>query len=265
MHRLPGDFGSRKSLIRFHVASAEYSPESPGRDGYSGWTLRLASCLTVLGVAAISGWVRPYLISASVLAGIILVSFLVVESLGIPLLADPSTHILRGGVIAALVGGGLLVADVFIPVPSSIIMIAHGAAFGIWGGFLLSVMASVVGSLIGWGLGRRGGRILDKAVSEADKTKARDLLNRYGLVALMLSRMIPILSETVVIMAGVSGMSLRRVVLPIVLGTIPPAIIYAWAGTMAWQGALGLWIAGAVFAIAGIAWWLSSRCIRSRS
>lgn len=223
-----------------------------------------ASGLTVICGAASFGSVRPYLISGIVLAGIILVSFLVVESLGVPLLTDPSDRILEGGLIAVVVGGGLLVADVFIPVPSSIIMIAHGAAFGVWFGFMLSFVASVVGSLIGWGLGRRGGRMLDKVVSEADRERARTLLNRYGLVALMLSRMLPVVSETVVIMAGVSGMSLGRVMLPIVLGTIPPAMIYAWAGTLAWKGALGLWIAGAVFALAGIAWWLSSRCTRNR-
>ncbi len=35
------------------------------------------------------------------------------------------------GVVAALVGVGLLVADVVLPVPSSVVMLAHGALFGV--------------------------------------------------------------------------------------------------------------------------------------
>ena len=207
---------------------------------------------------------KSYLNSALVLAGVILVSFVVVEWIGIPLLTDPSDQILQGGVLAAVIGGGLLVADVFIPVPSSIIMIAHGAAFGLWLGFLLSLVASVVGSLIGWGIGRRGSRLLDKVVSVSEKERARFMLDRYGMVAILFSRMLPIISETVVVMAGASGMAFSKVLVSVVLGTIPSAMIYAWAGTMAWEGGVGLWVAGAVFAIAGVTWWVISFVIRVR-
>jgi hypothetical protein len=54
--------------------------------------------------------------------------FFVVEALGIPLLVDPTPWLKHGGVLAAVLGVGLLIADVLLlPVPSSLVMVAHGA------------------------------------------------------------------------------------------------------------------------------------------
>jgi hypothetical protein len=50
--------------------------------------------------------------------------FFLVEGLGIPLLVEPTPWLNRGGVPAAALGVGLLVADVLLPVPSSLVMVA---------------------------------------------------------------------------------------------------------------------------------------------
>jgi hypothetical protein len=71
---------------------------------------------------------KRFWIVAAAIATFVLVSCLVVEALGISLLVDPSTRVQDAGMGAALLGGGLLLADVLLPVPSSVIMIAHGAA-----------------------------------------------------------------------------------------------------------------------------------------
>ena len=72
----------------------------------------------------------------------ILLGFFIANEMHIQLLQDPTFILQRGGVIAALVGIALLVADVLLPVPSSLIMIANGAMFGIWMGTLLSKVKS---------------------------------------------------------------------------------------------------------------------------
>jgi uncharacterized membrane protein YdjX (TVP38/TMEM64 family) len=41
------------------------------------------------------------------------------------------------GTLTALLGTGLLVADVVLPRPSSVVMVAHGALFSVVGGTLL--------------------------------------------------------------------------------------------------------------------------------
>jgi hypothetical protein len=50
-----------------------------------------------------------------------LILFLWVEALHIPFLTDPSRWLDRGGVWAALLGVGLLIADIVLPVPSSLV------------------------------------------------------------------------------------------------------------------------------------------------
>ncbi len=59
---------------------------------------------------------RYWAITAMIL-GVLLVLFLVVEALPPSLLTDPSPWLEWGGVLAALVGVGLLMADVALPVP----------------------------------------------------------------------------------------------------------------------------------------------------
>ena len=73
-----------------------------------------------------------------------LLLFLLVEWLQVPLLTDPSRWLERGGGWAALLGVGLLIADVVLPVPSSLVMIAHGALFGVAWGTLLSLVGSAL-------------------------------------------------------------------------------------------------------------------------
>lgn len=85
------------------------------------------------------------------------VLFAVVEALGVPLLTDPAPWLDRGGWAAVLVGTGLLVADVVLPVPSSVIMVANGAIFGIVVGSILSLIGSTGAAMIGFLIGRRGG------------------------------------------------------------------------------------------------------------
>jgi len=206
--------------------------------------------------------VKRYTLIAAAIAVFIIISFVAVEEAGVPLLTDPSYEIGQGGWLAAAVGGGLLLADILIPVPSSVVMIAHGAAFGLLWGSLLSLMAWTAGSMIGWWIGKKGGRWMDRTVSSAEREKARVFIEKYGLVALVLSRMLPVLAETIVIMSGAMGMSGRKVFLACLLGSIPPAVIYALAGSMATSFSSGLLIAGGVFILAGLAWWISQRMLR---
>ncbi len=52
------------------------------------------------------------------------------EAFHVTLLVDPVDSIGARG-LAAWVGVGLLVADIVLPVPSSVVMLAHGALLGV--------------------------------------------------------------------------------------------------------------------------------------
>src|SRR5215210_9077073 len=103
---------------------------------------------------------KRYLLVMGGMLAFFLGLFFLVEALGIPLLVDPTPWLNRGGVLAASLGVGLLIADVLLPVPSSLVMVAHGALFGVLVGTLLSLLGSMGAAMFGFWLGRRGGSLM---------------------------------------------------------------------------------------------------------
>ncbi|HYG83079.1 MAG TPA: VTT domain-containing protein [Pyrinomonadaceae bacterium] len=176
---------------------------------------------------------KRYLLIVCAVAAFFTALFLAVGALGVPILSDPAPWMSRGGVFAASVGVGLLVADVLLPVPSSLVMVAHGALFGVLTGTLLSLAGSLGAGLFGFWLGRRGGRLLGRVMTRAERERADGLLRRWGALAIVLTRPVPILAETVAIMAGASPMGWPRVALAVLAGSLPPALVYALAGAAA--------------------------------
>lgn len=173
---------------------------------------------------------KRHLIIMGVMLASFLLLFIVVEALGVPLLTDPTPWMGRGGTLAALTGVGLLVADVLLPVPSSLVMVAHGALFGVAVGTLLSLAGSVGAALFGFAIGRRGGRLMERLVTPAERERADRLLKRWGALAIIVTRPVPLLAETVAIMAGTSSLGWGRVALASLAGSLPPALLYAITG-----------------------------------
>lgn len=208
---------------------------------------------------------KRYAIVAGCIALLVLFSFLVVEALGIPILDDPSDRLNGGGIGAAVLGAGLLLSDIFIPVPSSVIMIGHGAVFGVLWGTLLSWTASVGGTMIGWWIGHRGSRLIGKVVSPAEKETANIFLQQWGTLAIVISRFIPFISETVAIMSGATSIGWKRVLLATFVGTLPAALIYAIAGTVTTNLASGFLVMIAVVTLAAVTWYVGKQLVEPRS
>jgi uncharacterized membrane protein YdjX (TVP38/TMEM64 family) len=180
--------------------------------------------------------------------------FAAVEALDIPLLTDPAPLLDAAPLTAAVVGVGLLVLDVVLPVPSSLVMIAHGAAFGPLLGASLSLLGSLGAALLGFAAGRRGGPLLNRLVSADERRRADALLARWGVLAIVVTRPVPLLAETTVILAGASPLGWRRTAVAALVGSVPAAVLYALAGSVA----AGLASPAAVFALvlllAGATW-----------
>jgi uncharacterized membrane protein YdjX (TVP38/TMEM64 family) len=158
------------------------------------------------------------------------VIFLVGEAAGIPLLEDPTPWLERGGWLSAVLGVSLLAVDVLLPVPSNVIMIAHGALFGIAVGTALSLAGSMAAAAAGFWIGRRGGRLLELAVPADERARANGALARWGALAIVVSRPLPLLAETMTVLAGASPLRWRTAMLAAMVGSLPPCLFYAWAG-----------------------------------
>jgi uncharacterized membrane protein YdjX (TVP38/TMEM64 family) len=177
--------------------------------------------------------VKRYLLVMSGMLALFLVLFFLVEAVGIPLLVDPTPWLRQGGIWAAALGVALLIADVLLPVPSSLVMVAHGALFGVFAGTLLSLLGSTGAAAFGFWIGRRGGKLLERLVTAKERERANAMLERWGILAVIVTRPIPLLAETVAIMAGASPLGWGRTVLAALAGSLPPALLYALTGASA--------------------------------
>jgi uncharacterized membrane protein YdjX (TVP38/TMEM64 family) len=183
--------------------------------------------------------------------------FLIAEQLHLPILTNPQTWMKTGSISAALFGIGLLTMDVILPVPSSLIMIANGALFGVAVGTLLSLIGSLGAALSGFWLGRYGKKWLTNLLSLEQQRQANQLLKKWGLLAIILTRPLPLLAETTAVVAGTSSLRGSSVALATLVGSIPAALLYALTGSTATNFNQASLSFALVLFIAGLFWGLS--------
>ena len=127
--------------------------------------------------------------------------------------------------LAAVLGAALLAADIVLPIPSSVIGTMLGTVLGAWLGTLVGAAGltagCVVGYAIGWMLGAQQSR------------RAAAWIERYGIVALVLCRAVPILAEASIIMAGALRLAPVRAFTAITLANVGISAVYATLGATA--------------------------------
>lgn len=148
-----------------------------------------------------------------------------------PVLSGERTRdwLTQHGPWAAGVSIALLAGDIFLPVPSSVVMTLNGQLFGLAGGAGVSFAGSMLawigcywlGRLFGWGVAK-------KKDDAADPVAGR--LRRYGVLLLIATRPVPILAELTAATAGVARMGWWRFLAGAAAGTAPICLLYAWVG-----------------------------------
>lgn len=127
----------------------------------------------------------------------------------------------------AMIGQALAV-----PIPSEVILLCGGAAFGLIAGWLVGAMGSVVAASISFYISRKGGRpIAIRFVSESGMEFANNWFDRWGSWAVILGRLLPVIPfDLISYSAGLTRMKFRDFVIPTVIGTFPRALFYAFLG-----------------------------------
>jgi uncharacterized membrane protein YdjX (TVP38/TMEM64 family) len=176
---------------------------------------------------------RPLLFVAGI-AGIVIVTKLVIENMaGVDLVPLATAWITQPSLGSAATVVGLLTIDLVLPVPSSVVMVLSGVAFGTLWGAVLSVAGSLAGSWIGFELVQRYGQTAALRIVDASTLRRlQAILQRYGTWALVVSRALPIVMETMSVVAGLSAMKRSTFLLATSCGTLPVALVYAYAGSV---------------------------------
>lgn len=174
------------------------------------------------------------------------------QALHVELLLDPLPQ-MRGDDAAGRLGVALLVADVVAPVPASLIMLGHGALFGVPLGAALSLVGRTGNAIAGLLLGRGVGSLASRRESRRGRA-GEHLVERWGLLAVMVARPVPVLAESTLVAAGAMRMPAAAVVLAAVMGSVPEAVLYALAGSAAASFVNGAVVFIATLVLAGGAW-----------
>jgi len=134
--------------------------------------------------------------------------------------------------VLAAIEMGVLAADLLLPVPSSMVATLGGAQLGIALGTLCAWIGMTLGSMAGWWLGRTaGGRAL-AGLADDERERLLGQQRRYGPLAVVLSRPLPLVAEAAAIMAGATGMGWREFLLAAGSGNLAIALVWSIAGAM---------------------------------
>ena len=114
-----------------------------------------------------------------------------------------------------------------------------------------------------------GGPLLARLVPAKERVRADRLLTRWGMLAIIVTRPVPLLAETTMVVVGSSPLGWGRVALAALAGSLPGALLYALTGAVAARFQNGVLVFGLVLLVASSFWlvgrWLEPRLIRPES
>ena len=130
-----------------------------------------------------------------------------------------------------LIGIGLLVLDILLPVPATGVMAALGKIYGIIGGTLAGAAGTGIAGLVGYGMARLAGKHGSRWVASGREIERfRHFFDRWGGYAVIISRAMPVMPEVITILAGLSGMRFYHFAAALMAGAFPVAFFFAWIG-----------------------------------
>ena len=166
-------------------------------------------------------------------------------------------YILSFGAWAPIVSALLMVFQALVaPLPAFVLTFANGLAFGgFWGG-LLSLSSAAMAAAISFWLARALGRgPVEALMGKAGLESADRWFERWGAYAVLVARLIPILSFDVVsFAAGLTRIRFPRFFAATVVGAAPATFVYSYLGERAPMSVQVLLVAfGVVIACAVVA------------
>jgi uncharacterized membrane protein YdjX (TVP38/TMEM64 family) len=132
---------------------------------------------------------------------------------------------LAGGIIL------LMVADLFIGVPTITAVLIAGHVLGAVAGGAAAAFGLMLMGVAGYGLGRSGGRAMLMRIGGGDElAEIETTFARNDRLTLFVCQALPMLPEVATVLAGIARMPLLRFLISYAIGTIPFSFIIAFAG-----------------------------------
>jgi len=168
----------------------------------------------------------------------------------------------RYGQWAWLFGIILLIGDLFLPLPGTIIMSALGFIYGpILGGAIAS-LGSFLSGLLAYGLCRAMGlKAALFLLGKKDFQKGQQLFTKNGGWIVAISRWLPIFPEVIACLAGLNRMPFLKYSIALLCGTLPLGFVFAYIG---YAGEAHPFLAVGISALLPVLLWFGLGSVLSR-
>jgi uncharacterized membrane protein YdjX (TVP38/TMEM64 family) len=142
-------------------------------------------------------------------------------------------YILSYGAWAPFVSASLMVLQALAaPLPAFLITFANGLAFGAFWGGLLSLASATLAAAISFGVSHALGRTVVEALVGRESLGSADRwFERHGVYAVLIARLIPVVSfDAVSYAAGLTRMGFWKFLLATLVGMAPATFVYSYLG-----------------------------------
>lgn len=155
----------------------------------------------------------------------------------------------------------LLVVDLALPVPSTIVISALGYIYGTLLGGTIAALGLTASGLLGYGAGRLfGARFARRWLGERDYERGQQLFTSGGGWVVALSKTLPILPEVVACTAGLVRMPFKRFVVALICGSLPMGFVFAAIGRAGHESPG--WAFGLNLGVPAVLWGIANRIHR---
>ena len=164
-------------------------------------------------------------------------------------------YILSYGAWAPAVSATLMVLQALAAfVPSFLLGLANGLAFGAFWGGMLSLVSAALAAAISFGIARVLGRApIEALVGRESLGRADGWFERHGAYAVLVARLIPVVSfDAISYAAGLTKMGFWRFLGATTIGMAPATFIYSYLGERAPRLAGVLLVVFGIFAAAAV-------------
>ena len=130
--------------------------------------------------------------------------------------------------------GIMAIQGLLVPIPSEVVLLATGMIWGWLFGGIMGIIGSMAASLLCFYISRRGGRPLAKKfIGESGLEMADNLIQKYGMKAIIISRFIPFISFDVISYAsGLVDIDVKKYSIGTLIGSIFRAFFYSIWGAL---------------------------------
>jgi uncharacterized membrane protein YdjX (TVP38/TMEM64 family) len=211
-------------------------------------TVRLLRLVLLLAAATLFGLL--YLLSAGFRSEI----HRAVGLLGRGDIAGLRNYILSFGLWAPVASCFLMVLQALVaPVPSFLITFANGLAFGVFWGWMLSLLGHVLAAAVCFGISRSLGRVpVEVLVGRTGLESTDRWFAKWGIYAVFVGRLIPgVAFDVISYAAGLTRMRFRNFLAATALGIFPQTFLYSYLGRQAPEY-VGLFLVTSALVAAGV-------------